>query len=104
MAFRVKQTAQADRDLDGILDWLLAQQAGEAGLRWFWKLKEACDSLSELPHRCSLAPESIEFPFEVRQLIYGRKPHLYRVVFTIEGDTVVILHIRHGRRLPVTGK
>jgi hypothetical protein len=35
MVFRVKQTAQADRDLDLILEWLLAQQAGEAGLRWF---------------------------------------------------------------------
>jgi plasmid stabilization system protein ParE len=103
MAFHVKQTAQADRDLDGILDWLLAQQAGETGWRWFQKLKEACDSLSELPHRCGLAPENGEFPFEVRQLIYGRMPHLYRVLFTIEGDTVVILHIRHGRRLPIAG-
>ena len=38
----------------------------------------ACDSLSELPHRCALAPENAEFPFEVRQLIYGRKPHFPR--------------------------
>ena len=31
MAFRVRQTAQADYDLDIILEWLLARQAGEAG-------------------------------------------------------------------------
>jgi plasmid stabilization system protein ParE len=98
MAFRVKQTPQADHDLDAILDWLLAQQAGEAGQRWFRKLKEAVASLSEFPKRCPLAPENKEFPFEVRQLLYGRKPHMYRVLFTIEADTVVILHIRHGRR------
>src|ERR1035438_7528082 len=98
MAFRVKQTPQADHDLDLILEWLLAQQAGETGLRWFRTLKEALTSLSELPERCPLAPESKEFLFEVRQLLYGRKPHLYRVLFTIEADTVVILHIRHGRR------
>jgi hypothetical protein len=24
------------------------------------------------------------------------------VLFTIEGDTVTVLHIRHGRRLPAT--
>ena len=24
----------------------------------------------------------------MRQLLYGRRPHLYRVLFTIEGDTV----------------
>jgi plasmid stabilization system protein ParE len=98
MAFRVKQTPQADHDLDAILDWLLDQQAGEAGLRWFRKLKEAIGSLSETPQRCPLAPENKDFPFEVRQLLYGRKPHLYRVLFTIEADTVVVLHIRHGRR------
>ena len=98
MAFRVKQTPRADHDLDVILEWLLKQQAGEAGLRWFQKLKEAVASLSELPHRCPLAPESKEFSFEVRQLLYGRKPNAYRILLTIEADTVVVLHIRHGRR------
>lgn len=103
MAFRVKQTTQADRDLDLILEWLMAQQAGETGLRWFQGLKDNLDSLSELPHRCPLAPENAHFPFEVRQLLYGRTPHQYRVLFTIEADTVIILHIRHGRRLPLAG-
>jgi hypothetical protein len=41
------------------------------------------------------------FPFEVRRLLYGRKPHAYGVLFTIEGDTVSVLHIRHGRRQPI---
>jgi plasmid stabilization system protein ParE len=103
MAFRVKQTTQAERDLDVILEWLTGQQAGETGQRWFQGLKDTLDSLSELPHRCSLAPENIEFPFEVRQLLYGSKPHQYRVLFTIEADMVIILHIRHGRRLPLGG-
>ena len=74
MAFRVKQTSEADQDLDGILEWLVEQQAGEAGFQWFHKLKEALLSLSEMPHRYSLAPENKGFPFEVRQLIYGRSP------------------------------
>jgi hypothetical protein len=34
----------------------------------------------------------------VRQLLFGRKPHRYRVLFTVDDDTVIILHIRHGRR------
>jgi plasmid stabilization system protein ParE len=100
MAYRVKQTAQADRDLDLILEWLLDQQAGDTGLRWFHRLQETLQSLSDSPQRCSLAPENAEFPFEVRQLLFGRKPHFYRILFTIEVDTVVILHIR---RLPVSG-
>ena len=98
MASRVEPTAQAKQDLLGILEWLLEAGAGDTGLHWFFRLEEAIASLSEMPHRCPLAPENREFPFEVRQLLYGRKPHRYRVLFTIDGDTVVILHIRHGRR------
>jgi hypothetical protein len=45
--------------------------------------------------------ENADFPFEVRHLLYGRKPHVYRILFTIKGDTVSILHIRHGRRQPI---
>jgi plasmid stabilization system protein ParE len=75
MAFRIKQTAQADYDLDVILEWLLAQQAADAGLRWFRKLGEAINSLAEMPERCMVAPENSEFLFEVRQLLYGHKPH-----------------------------
>jgi plasmid stabilization system protein ParE len=75
MAFRVEPTAQAQQDLNGILEWLLEQGAGQASLRWFFKLEEAIASLSELPHRCPLAPEDKEFTFEVRQLVHGRKPH-----------------------------
>jgi hypothetical protein len=37
---------------------------------------------------------------EVRQLLYGRRPHTYRILFTIEGDVVQVLHIRHARRRP----
>jgi plasmid stabilization system protein ParE len=101
MAFRVKQTAEAVHDLDLILEWLMTRQAGETGLLWLEGLKDALDSLSQLPHRCPLAPESVVFPFEVRQLLHGRKPHQYRVLFTIEADAVIVLHIRHGRRLPL---
>ncbi len=98
MAFRVESSARAKQDLDGILEWLLAEEAGEAGLRWFQRMRESVASLSELPRRCPLAPESAEFPFDVRQLLYGRKPHRYRILFTINGDAVIVLHIRHGRR------
>ena len=57
MAFRVEVTAKAKQDANAILEWLLAQHAGEAGLRWFRKLDEAIASLAELPTRCRLAPE-----------------------------------------------
>jgi plasmid stabilization system protein ParE len=101
MAFRVETSAQAESDASAILEWLLAQHAGETGLRWFFAMEDAIASLATVPERCPLAPETVRFPFEVRQLFYGRKPHVYRILFTIEGDIVNVLHIRHGRRRPL---
>ena len=98
MAFHVETTAAAEQDADAILDWLLSQRAGDTGFRWFLALQDAIASLAEFPERCPLAPESAVFPFEVRHLLYGHKPHVYRILFTIEDQTVYVLHIRHGRR------
>jgi hypothetical protein len=35
MTFRVETTATAEQDADSVLDWLLSQYAGNAGMRWF---------------------------------------------------------------------
>ena len=104
MAFLVKTSAKAKRDLQTIWNWLLDEQAGDAGLRWFKGLREAILSLSESPLRCVLAPENEAFPFEVRQLLYGKRSHALRILFAIEGNVVTVLHIRHGRRLTVSPK
>ena len=101
MAFRVEVSSQAESDAEGILDWLLTQHSGQPGIDWFLALDDAFASLAEFPERCPLAPENTRFPFEVRQLLFGRKPHVYRILFTIERDVVYILHIRHGRRKPL---
>jgi plasmid stabilization system protein ParE len=98
MAFRVEITEEAERDAEDILAWLISEDAGETGLRWFQGLEEAVSSLSTFPGRCALAPENKEFPFAVHHLLYGRKPHVYRVIFKMESETVYILRIRHGRR------
>lgn len=70
-------------------------------MRWYLALEEAIASLAEFPERCLVAPENSAFPFEVRQLLYGHTPHVYRILFTIESKTVYVLHIRHGRRQPL---
>jgi plasmid stabilization system protein ParE len=100
MAFRVEISHQAERDAEEILEWLLSQKSGQAGIDWFLALDDAFASLREFPERCAIAPESARFPFDVRQLFYGRKPHIYRILFTISADAVTVLHIRHGRRRP----
>jgi plasmid stabilization system protein ParE len=101
MTFRVETTVAAQQDAGAILDSLQSEHAGDAGIRWFLALQDAIASLAEFPKRCPLAPESAVFPFEVRHLLYGHPPHAYRILFTIDDDTVYVLHIRHGRRQPL---
>jgi plasmid stabilization system protein ParE len=98
MAFRVEITPEAEQDADAILEWLMSRGAGETGWRWFLRLRDAIASLTNFPERCKLAPENASVDFELRQLLYGNKPHVYRILFTIVGDTVYVLRIRHGRR------
>jgi mRNA-degrading endonuclease RelE of RelBE toxin-antitoxin system len=42
----------------------------------------------------------------LRQLLYGRRPHVYRIIYEIdEGNRIVsVLHIRHGARDVMTGE
>jgi plasmid stabilization system protein ParE len=47
-----------------------------------------------MPERCSLAAESPVLGHEIRHLIVGS----YRVLFTVRGDAVYVLHVRHGAR------
>ncbi len=48
-----------------------------------------------MPERCAHAPENRWFKREIRQLLYDQ----YRILFTIRGRTVRVLHVRHGARL-----
>ena len=98
MDFRVELSNQAQRDIEAIYDWLQSEHAGDAGIRWFEALRAAIGSLATLPSRCPLAPESDDSGTAVRQLFYGQRPHVYRILFVVQDNAVRILHIRYGRR------
>ena len=98
MAYRVELTIKAYRNLGGILRWLLSEGAGDAGLRWYDGLLKAIDTLEEFPNRCPKAPENKTSRREIRHLLHGSKPHVYRVLFTIQGDVVTVLHVRRPKQ------
>ena len=74
------------------------------GAKWFNGLERAVLSLDELPKRCPAAPESFDPGLPVRVLSYGRKPHAYRIFFTVDdkAQVVHVVHIRRGARRPAT--
>lgn len=84
-------------DLDEAYRWL-EQRSPEAAARWFNGFVEALHSLRTAPERCGLAPENGAVEPEIRQLLYGRRGGVYRALFTVTGNDVRILHIRHAAR------
>lgn len=98
MSYRVRTTRRADVDAEQIYDWI-AEHEGRPleALRWLDGLDDAIASLGEHPLRCPRAPESAFLREDVRQLLF----HRHRVLFVVDGRDVVVLHIRHGSRLPL---
>ena len=102
MEYLVNITARAERDLDALYEEIHAEDS-EAAMRWYRGLHEVILTLERLPHRC---PATRENPL-LRHLLYGRKPHIYRVIYRVleKQKQVEILHIRHGarREFPAAG-
>jgi plasmid stabilization system protein ParE len=99
MAYRVEIARNAEIELEELYLWVVAQ-APQQGARWFNGLERAVLSLDQHPKRCPLAPESIDPGLPVRVLSYGRKPHAYRIFFTVdETDRLVrVVHVRRAAR------
>jgi plasmid stabilization system protein ParE len=100
MAYQVRVTARAERDAEAAIRYLRRHSRATAW-RWHAALLEAVRSLEGQPERCGLAPEAEELAIELRQLLFGKRRHVYRLLFTIAGNTVNVLHIRHATRRPL---
>jgi len=95
MAHSVFITARALSEIDEALDWN-AEKSESAALRWYERLIVAIQSMAHHPERCELAPEADWFGAEIRQLLYGKRRGIYRILFEIRGNKVMILRVRHS--------
>jgi toxin ParE1/3/4 len=95
MAYLVSITSRAERDLADLYGEIDAEYS-EAARKWYFGLKQAILSLEQQPNRCPLTRER----GNLRQLLYGHKPHVYRVIYRVreKEEQVEVLHIRHSRR------
>lgn len=72
-------------------DWGCRTWGKGQAQQWARQLRTAVfKQLGAVPKAFPLAPEDDEFSEEIRQMIVGR----YRVLFTIRGRKVNVLHVR----------
>jgi plasmid stabilization system protein ParE len=95
--YRVVIQQLALDELDECYRWA-ARHAPHTAARWLNRFESELTSLADNPERYALAPENSKVRREIRQLLFGRRPNVYRAVFPIDGDTVRVLRIRRASR------
>jgi plasmid stabilization system protein ParE len=97
MSYRVLVQRLAVQDLDEAATWA-ARHAPMAAARWLERFHRALQTLDANPQRCPLAKENAKVDVELREFHFGRRPNVFRVIFTIDVDSVRILRIRRAQR------
>jgi plasmid stabilization system protein ParE len=95
MVYHVEISGRAQRDIVAIYDYIAAD-APHAAMDFRYGLQAQINFLSVFPERCGLAPEGHYRDGTIRQTFYKS----YRILFIIQGETVYVVHIRHGARRP----
>jgi plasmid stabilization system protein ParE len=89
--YKVILHPDAERDIEASFKWGCRAWGEENAKLWVRKLRQTLGKqIALMPLACSLAPESKQLDIPIRHLIVGR----YRVLFTVRGITVTILHVR----------
>ena len=95
VAYLVKITARAERDLAALYDEIHAEDS-PAARRWYAGLKKAILELENLPYCWPVTHESRG----LRHILYGRKPRINRAIYRVlaKRNQFDVLHIRYGAR------
>jgi plasmid stabilization system protein ParE len=95
MPFRVVFRPQAQADIRAVATWL-ARGSPTSASRWRRGVLTIIEKLGTTPALYSLADEAADLGLDLRELLYGRRRNVYRVLFTIDGETVNVLRVRHA--------
>ena len=94
MNFRVKLTAEAVRNQNEIADWI-AQHSIAGAIRWLDSLSHILAQISSGPLSFAIAAEDEFSHNELRNALFGtRKGRVFRAIFYVEDDTVIVTHLR----------
>ena len=93
--YRIEITETAELEIQEAYNWYY-ERSPLGAKRWVRSLRRKIETLRRQPERCPLARESDAFEDPVRQILYGKRSGVYRVMFHIVGDTVQVIHVRHS--------
>jgi toxin ParE1/3/4 len=97
MKYRVTMLRLAQEDLAQAYRWA-ARRAPHTAALWLDRFHQALQTLADNPERCPHARENSKVAIEIREFLFGRRPNVFRVIFTIRDDAVRVIRIRRAQR------
>ena len=91
MPFRVVFRPRAQADITAAATWL-ARTSPAAAVQWRRGVLSIIDKLETNPALYTAA----DLGLDLRELLYGRRRSAYRILFTIDGQTVNVHRVRHA--------
>jgi plasmid stabilization system protein ParE len=101
MIYEVVIQPRALRDLEESQSWA-AKHAPMTARRWFNRFIDKLQTLSRHPQRCGLAAEAHKSKREIRQILFGKRPNVYRALFVIDAEQVRVFRILRAQRRNLT--
>jgi len=103
MKYHIIVTDTAQADIRDIVTWWSENRSSQQAEQWYNEITPVIDTLINNPERCPLAPETDLLPTGLRQLHFGvSRTVTHRIVYTIDGSNVIIMHVRHLARKALT--
>jgi plasmid stabilization system protein ParE len=103
MTYKVRAVRRAERDVDAIQNWMAnVRKSPKGAAAWLAAFEKASTALAHWPESYGLAPEDECDERELRQFLFKtRRGKMYRGIFTIQGDEIVILRVRSPGQRPL---
>lgn len=96
MAHTVDLRSKAYNDILRNAAWMARHISPQSAARWHAAIDAALQTLANDPGRCPQADEATELGIDLRVLMSGRRPHVFRILFTLDAATVTVHRVRHA--------
>jgi plasmid stabilization system protein ParE len=83
-------------DIREITRFISDRVSPASAARWHAGIEAAIGRLATEADRWPQADEAGDLGIDLREMLHGRQRQVYRVLFTIDGDTVNVLRVRHA--------
>mgnify|MGYP002780490732 CR=1 FL=1 len=96
MAYTINILPRARTEIHSNAEWMRRNYSPKAASKGYAGISAAIQALAHNPERYPEAEEASEFGVNLRVKLYGRRPHVFRILYRIRGDCVNVHRVRHA--------